>query len=142
MRDRVQSIDLQKIGVKIVVESKPELISKNKEQLMNEGVDSLNKKLRRYASNSYAARKNKLNPFPGFGTPDLYRTGAFQRGFLLKLNTSNTFEIYSTDSKSKMLTEKYGKDVFGLTEDSKTEYRKEVMHPELVKEVKNILRVA
>jgi hypothetical protein len=141
MKRRVEAIDLQKIGAGIVADSKPELISKNKEQLMDEGVNRLGAKLRRYQSNSYAARKHKLNPFPGFGNPDLYRTGAFQGGFKLKLIGSNAFEIYSTDSKAKMLSDKYGGDIYGLTEESKIEYRKEGMRPRVVIEVKKVLKV-
>ena len=141
MLRRVQAVDLQKAGTNIVANTKPELITKNKEQLMDSGVNRLGVKLRKYRSNSYAARKHAINPFPGFGNPDLYRTGAFQQGFKLKLTSSNKFEIYSDDSKSKMLTEKYGSDIFGLTEESKNEYRQEVMHPELVKELKKTLKV-
>lgn len=137
----IKLVNLNKIGASIIADSKPELISKNKEQLMDSGVNKLGQKLRRYQSNSYAARKNKLNPFPGFGVPDLYRTGAFQSGFQLRINSVNTFELFSTDGKSKQLIEKYGKDIFGLTNESKAEYRKEVMQPELVKAVKQILKL-
>lgn len=141
MNRRMKQVDLSKIAVSIIADSKQELIDKNKEQLLDEGFDRKSKKLKRYASNSYAARKNKLNPFPGFGNPDLYRTGAFHRGFQLKLLTKNSFEIFSTDSKSKDLEKKYGTDIFGLTDQSKKEYSAETMQPQLVREVKKILKV-
>lgn len=141
MHRRVKQVNLTKIGASIIADTKPELISKNKEQLLDSGVNKLGQKLRRYQSNSYAARKNRLNPFPGFGVPDLYRTGAFHGGFQLRINSTNTFEIFSTDSKSKDLTEKYGKDIFGLTEEKRNEYHKETMQPELVKAVKQILKL-
>jgi hypothetical protein len=108
---------------------------------LDEGVNKLGAKLQRYASNSYAARKYAINPFPGFGNPDLFRTGAFQRGFKLKILTKNSFDIYSTDSKANDLTRKYGADVFGLTNESRDQYRAETMQPELVKAVKKVLHL-
>ena len=141
MLRRVEAIDLQAIGVAIIVDSKPELLQLNKDQLMNEGVDKNKRKLKSYSSNSYAVRKNRMNPFPGLGTPDLYLTGSFQDGFTLRINSKSTFDIYSTNSKNNDLTKKYGKDIFGLTEDSKTEYQREIMQPELVKNVRKAMRL-
>ena len=141
MLRRVKSIDLQAIGVAIIVDSKPELLQLNKDQLMNDGVDKNSKKLKSYASNSYAVRKNRMNPFPGLGTPDLYLTGGFQNSFTLKINSKSSFEIFSTNGKSNDLTKKYGKNIFGLTENSKTEYQREVMAPELIKGVRKVMRL-
>lgn len=141
MQRRLKTVDLKQIAIGIVADTKPDLIDKNREQLMDEGTDRRNKKLQRYRSNSYAARKNKMNPFPGFGNPDLYRTGAFQRAFQFKLLSKDTFEIYSTDSKAKDLEKKYGTDIFGLTDQSKSEYNKTIMQPQMVQEVKKILKI-
>lgn len=141
MLRRVKQVDISALAVDIIASSKQELIDKNKSQLMDEGANKQGVKLRRYASNSYAARKNAMNPFPGFGVPDLYRTGAFQSGFRLQLLSKNSFEIMSTDSKSNDLTRKYGKDIFGLSADNKEEYRNETMQPELVKAVKKIMKL-
>lgn len=141
MLRRVRQVDIAEIAVGIIADSKQDLVEKNKAQLLDQGIDKQGQKLKRYASNSYAARKNALNPFPGFGVPDLYRTGAFHRGFKLQLVSKNTFEINSSDSKTGDLVSKYGKDIFGLTTDSKAEYRKETMQPQLVREVKRIMKL-
>lgn len=141
MLRRVKQVDITNIAANIVANSKTELIEKNKAQLLDQGINKQGQKLRRYQSNSYAARKHAINPFPGFGVPDLYRTGAFQSGFKLQLLSKNEFEINSSDSKTGDLVSKYGKDIFGLTTDSKAEYSKDTMQPELVKEVKRILKL-
>ena len=141
MLKRVKSVDLQTIGVNIVVDNKIELLDLNKDQLLNDGMNKNMVKLRSYRSASYARRKNQRNPSPGLGTPDLYNTGAFQDGFTLKINSKSSFDIFSTNSKNSELTKKYGKDIFGLTETSKETFGREVMQPELVREVKKILKV-
>lgn len=98
-----------------------ELIALNQRQLFAQSVDSNNIPLRFYNSNFYAFEKEKRNPLPGFGRPDLYDTGAFYRAFVVRVN-SNFYTIASTDKKTNLLTEKYGKDIFGLTEESKKEF--------------------
>lgn len=98
-----------------------EIISLNQRQLYAESIDSLGIPLRFYNSNSYAFEKEKQNPLPGFGRPDLYQTGDFYKAFVVRVK-GNFYEITSTDGKTKSLTEKYGKDLFGLTEQSKKEF--------------------
>lgn len=141
MLRRAQSIDLQAIGVSVVVATKDELIKLNKEQLMDKGEDKNLIKLKSYQNASYARRKNQRNPFPGLGTPDLYNTGSFQNAFQLKINSKNSFDIFSNDSKSSDLQKKYGKAIFGISEPNRQEYADEFMQPALVREVKKILRV-
>ena len=141
MLKRVKSVDLQTIGVNIVVDNKIELLDLNKNQLLNDGMNKNMVKLRSYRSASYARRKNQRNLLSGLGIFDLYNTGAFQDGFTLKINSKSSFDIFSTNSKNSELTKKYGKDIFGLTETSKETFGREVMQPELVREVKKILIV-
>ena len=141
MLRRAQSIDLQAIGVSVIVDTKDELIKLNKEQLMDKGEDKNLVKLKSYRSASYARKKNQRNPFPGLGTPDLYNTGAFQNAFQLKINSKNSFDIYSNNSKSGDLQKKYGKAIFGVSDPNKQEYADEYMQPALVREVRKILKV-
>ena len=141
MLRRVQSIDLQAIGVSVIVDTKDELIKLNKEQLMDKGEDKNLVKLKSYRSASYARKKNQRNPFPGLGTPDLYNTGAFQNAFQLKINSKNSFDIYSSNGKSGDLQKKYGKAIFGISDPNKQEYADDYMQPALVREVRKILKV-
>ena len=143
MLRRAQSIDLQAIGVSVIVDTKDALIDLNKSQLMDKGEDKNSKKLKSYkpTTGAYARRKNQRNPFPGLGTPDLYNTGAFQNAFQLKINSKNSFDIFSSNSKSGDLQKKYGKAIFGVSDPNKQEYADEYMQPELVREVRKILKV-
>lgn len=141
MLRRARSIDLQAIGVSVIVDTKDAFIDLNKSQLMDKGEDKNSKKLKSYRSASYARKKNQRNPFPGLGTPDLFATGAFQNAFQLKINSKNSFDIFSSNSKSSDLQKKYGAAIFGVSDPNKQEYADEYMQPALVREVRKILKV-
>lgn len=71
-----------------------------------------------YSAN-YARYKADVSTYHApFGTPDLFLTGVFQRGFKVIVN-GQTYEITSTDtSKLNKLTGKYDK-IFGLHDGSR-----------------------
>lgn len=140
MSRRVHSINLDEIGGKIIERTSQRIIDKNQSQLEYTGTDANGRRLRRYASNSYAARKHAINGLPGFGVPDLKLTGAFYKGWKVKVS-GNKFEINSTDPKTPDLIRNYGEDIFGLQPIKKMQYSSETMQPELVKEVKKILKI-
>lgn len=139
MLKRVESIDIFQLASQTIADSKIEIADKNRAQLM-EGYDKNGKKLKKYASTAYAKRKNQRNPFPGFGTPDLYNMGNYQEGITLRILTKQTFEMYSTDWKYALLKKKYP-DNLGLSNQSKEEIQNEIVIPSLRQKVKSILRV-
>lgn len=90
----------------------------NADQML-EGLDREGNPIRpTYASPEYAALKQRLNPRPTTGTPDLRLTGAFQRKIFLRF-VQDAFELDSTDEKTEELVFKYGDVIFGLTEESR-----------------------
>lgn len=123
---RVQSINLPMQVPIIIDNTNQSIIELNQRQLYNDSEDSNNEALRLYGSLSYALEKNKLNPLPGFGRPDLYLTGAFFKGFNVRV-TNTSFFINSSDGKTSNLVKKYTEDIFGLTPDSKKEYAKTIV---------------
>lgn len=127
MLERVESIQLREAVPVIIEDTKDEILRLNKLQLYNRGEDRNAQPLRLYGSLSYALEKNKMNPRPGFGRPDLFVTGQFYRGFNVKVS-KNAFNVSSTDSKTPELVKKYSEDIFGLTPQSKTEYAKKVVY--------------
>lgn len=141
MLRRVKSVNIDELAMGIIESNKDKIVEKNQAQLEYEGINSKGNKLRRYASNSYAARKQRINGMPGFGVPDLRLTGAFYRGFTINVLSKKEFEITSTDSKTTDLTEKYGEDIFGLIPRKKLQVKTEIMMPQLRKQVKAILKV-
>lgn len=83
-----------------------------------------------YGSLFYALEKNRMNPLAGYGTPDLFLTGAFYRGFFVSI-TGKSFSLSSSDRKTGSLLEKYGPNIFGLTNDSISIYAKGEFFEEL-----------
>jgi len=132
---------LNKEAIKVVVNHKQDIINLNQEQLLGTGTDKFGKQLKRYRSKSYAIRKNKRNPLPGLGVPDLYDTGASFEGMKIDIVDENKYSITSTDSKTKDLEKKYGKDILGLSVESKTEMIKEFFQNDLVKNIKQSLKL-
>lgn len=126
MHRRVKSIQLRQEVPKIVENTSYEIEALNKLQL-NQGLSSDGDKIKiRYRSNSYAKKKNQLNPAPGFGVPDLFLTGSFYKGIGVVVR-GYSYEIDSKDEKSSRLEKKYGKQIFGLTPEHKSEYAKGVL---------------
>lgn len=119
---RFKSINLRQQVPILIEQDSDTVIDLNQEQLYERSVDKNGAPLRLYGSVGYSLDKNKMNSKPGFGRPDLYLTGAFYRGFKIKA-TRNILTITSSDSKTSALTKKYGRDIFGLDEQSKDKFR-------------------
>lgn len=101
----------------------------NRDQLRHGFTSKMEKVNPLYGSLFYALEKNQQNPLAGYGTPDLFLTGAFYRGFFVSI-TGKSFKISSNDRKTGSLVEKYGSDIFGLSGDSLDMYVKNDFFPE------------
>ena len=99
-----------------VLENRQLILDSNIAQLQI-GIDSFGQFLREYASDAYAHFKQEHGSRAPFGIADLKLTGDFHSGFVLKY-TGGEFVITSTDSKTDDLVAKYGKDIFGLANES------------------------
>lgn len=69
----------------------------------------------------------------------LYDTGDFYREMFVDVG-SEEIEIDSMDYKSDELQDKYGEKIFGLSDESKEEYREEAI-PVLIEKIKEILKL-
>lgn len=69
----------------------------------------------------------------------LYDTGDFYNAMFADVSYFD-IEIDSTDSKTEDLIEKYGEKIFGLSDESKEEYRDDAM-PVLIEKIKEILKL-
>jgi len=139
MYRRFKSINLRQ-QVPILIEQDADTVTDlNKEQLYERSVDKNGAPLRLYGSVGYSLDKNRINPRPGFGRPDLYLTGAFYRGFNIRV-TRNALTITSSDSKTSMLTKKYGQDIFGLDQQSRDKFRPRLQN-NIVKYIRLITKV-
>lgn len=107
----------------------PDFIDLNEEQF-DEGKDAIGNLLREYRSDAYAAAKKAIGAKPAFGIPDLKLTGDF-RGAMKSKRDNEEMTIYSTDSKSGELQEKYG-DIFGVNDDKLAKFVKEQILPSFI----------
>ena len=126
------------IIVESIEETLNEAIELNKSQLFENSMDRKGKKLRQYRSKDYARKKNMMNPLPGLGSPDLFDTGKFFDSFDAQI-VGQSVLFYATDSKTGSLIEKYGSDIFGLTNEAKGYYRETLM-PIIIKKINDKLK--
>jgi hypothetical protein len=113
-----------------------DILDLNRQQLFK-GEDSQGKGLRPYKSKWYAAFKRMLNPL---GVTDLYLTGRFYSNMFIE-RFKFPVKINSRDAKTPELVDDYGKDIFGLNEESKTILAKKFFKVELNKYWRKVLRL-
>lgn len=115
-----KATDLKRGGINLLIrdliKANAGLILKmNKDaQLFNEGVDRLSHKLEEYTDFTKSIKRSKGQPVDRTTLKD---TGAFHKRFFLSLD-NQSFEIDSTDPKRDKLVDKYGDDIFGLTDEN------------------------
>lgn len=123
--------DIPKETERIVKDNEKEILDLNREeQLYKKGIDSDGKRLKPYKPFTVSIKRAKGEIF---NRTTLLDTGDFYKGFKIKFNGfSNPFNIYSTDSKSSELVEKYG-NIFGLTKENEKYLNNELIKDELQK---------
>jgi hypothetical protein len=103
---------------------------------MKAGLTNKGKKIQpKYKNSAYAAKKFAMNAAPGFGTPDLLLTGAFQSQINAQLE-GDTIKEFSNDQKGPMLEKKYD-DIFGLGGDYKKDWLKNKLGPAVFEKITN-----
>ena len=115
---------------RIFMENKAEILDLNRETQLNEkGIDSKGMKLKEYAY--FTIQIKQLIGQPTDRTT-LFYSGKFYEGFTYKYDRNTyTLQIFSTDSKTPMLEEKYGQDIFGLTTDNTYYLQIKILKPKL-----------
>lgn len=118
----LRKVDIEKIAWEAFKENEHHAIDLNTQsQLFEKGVDAKGDKLKEYTPFTKMLKRQKGQPTDRTTLKD---EGDFHAGFYVK--SSNFPVIFdSRDSKTGELVFKYGQDIFGLTEESKEELRKE-----------------
>jgi len=132
---------LENEAYKILAELQKEIVKLNTDKLM-QGLTTQGTKLKPdYRNERYKRAKNRANPLPGFGTPDLKLTGKFHANFYL-VAKNKKFEILSSDEKTGIISQKYGKDnVFGLTVEDNKIVNYQMLEPRLMKWVLSKIKI-
>jgi len=99
---------------------------------LQQGTDSTEAKIKpEYRGKSYATYKQRLNPAPGFGVPDLFVTGSMYQGMGVAILDNDRYEIKSTVEYYPKLVSQYGDNPFKLSDKSKSEYAQTVFYERL-----------
>lgn len=117
--ENLKGIDIAALCVEVLKTFEVFLADLNAEQ-MKLGLNSEGKEIGYYMSQEYAAWKQSRGSLAPSGVVDLFLSGAFQGGLFAKIN-DDTIIFDSTDSKTKMLDEKYSRNgnIFGLSDRAK-----------------------
>ena len=110
----------------------------SEQQLYEYGVNALGVDIsdyQPYAPLTIGIKRSKGQPSDRVTLRD---NGDFHGSFFVKFGKDG-MEIDATDSKRDKLVGKYGKQIFGLTQESKTYVSNEILKPELLDEIKAIL---
>lgn len=119
--ERFKNFDVKETAMDTFLDLRNVVLNLNKEQL-EVGVKSNGSKIGEYKSENYAEYKYDLNSTAGFGNVDLYLSGDFFFEMKLEGKGGTEYEISSDDWKNDDLVDKYGKDIFGMTEESRTRF--------------------
>lgn len=84
-----------------------------------------------YKGDFYQVFKNKLNPKPGIGNPDLFLTGEFYKGIGVVV-TPTEYTVNSTSENAPRLEIKYGSEIYGLTPQNQGIYCEETLQPAII----------
>lgn len=134
---RAKALDPIEMFREAIEETKEYIVDLNTSQL-SKGKDSKGDDLDTYASATYAEFKKSIGSEAPLGIPNLLLEGDFHSGFNAKADNDANVFITSTDSKSNKLKAKYGDDIFGLTDESKSDL-KTVILPTYLKKLKDAL---
>jgi hypothetical protein len=117
LRNNLSRMNKAALIVQAVRMNEALLLKLNQSQL-EQGITSKGAKITpKYSSEPYAERKSKLNPKPGFGTPDLKLKGLLYADMFVKIS-KDKYETNSAVSYAQYVIPRYA-DVMGLTEENK-----------------------
>lgn len=123
--------------VEAIEETADQYVELNTKQ-MYAGLDGTGRQISpQYASQEYATQKNQMNPAPGYGTPDAYLTGAFYRGYGIRVEGDQVIKDSDVEYADKLF-EKYGNELGELDDDSREQYINEGMAPVFYDKVREI----
>jgi len=120
------------------IAKKENQLKKVKEQDFLHGNIYGDNRLLRYRSKAYEMYKSRKNPIAG-GAVDLIDTGDFIDAMYLLKPRGNKYLFGNRDAKKKMLVEKYGNDIFGLSEDLFEKFLVDFIAQPFIKEIKQKL---
>lgn len=132
---------LEAEAYKIIADVQHQIVKLNTDNLLK-GLTPLGQRLTpSYSRVKYAKAKNRFNPLPGLGNPDLKLTGDFHNSFYI-IAKKSAFTLEASDKKTGLLIDKYGSEnIFGLTIEDNKIVNYEIILPRLLQWVLKNLKV-
>lgn len=121
---------------RIIADNKEQILDLNRErQLFDKGIDSMGEQLQPYAPITIFDKRQRGLPY---NRTTLFNYGSFYDGFDY-LFRGNKISIFSRDSKSGELQDKYGTSIFGLIPENERILNYDIVKPELDNFIKKYL---
>lgn len=133
--DKLDRLDFERIAEQAMDDTAKDFADANRDQLEH-GYDRNGERLKKYSNPKYAKIKQQQNSLPGYGNPDLKRSGAFHRGIIMTANNGLVL-TGSMDDKAPRLTGKYPT-TLGLGGPFKEGYVQDTLAPAIKKEVEDL----
>jgi hypothetical protein len=144
MKGRLESLNEELVSETSINNTSEHLTEQNTAQ-MYAGKNKLGEEIGTYKSTEYAVRKHQMNPAPGYGVPDLKKSGKYYRGMYAEAQ-GNVIDIESVVPYAKYLVHGntkglagYGEKIYGLGGKWKNFYVNTHLRPEFIRNIKNQL---
>lgn len=134
----VKNLNIDKLVDEVIEQNIPELLDLNTGQL-SVGKNSEGQKVGEYSTDLYADFKKAIGSQAPSGDVDLKVSGDFFEGFKALIKPK-VIEIFSDDEKAEGLEERYGSEIYGLTDENLDEWI-EQLKVELIERIRNELRL-
>lgn len=137
MMKRFERLDLPAVVSESVAETKVDFLAQQKEQLYAGKASDGKDIMPFYRPATIARKKKKGQPTDRVTLKD---TGFFYSSLFLVTRKDGTFDIISSDVKSKWLMQRYGAKILGLGGEFRVQYIQQLT-PEVLSKVHSILKL-
>jgi hypothetical protein len=130
---------LEDLAFRLIMENDDQIIALKKEDYLEGNIYGTGVFVS-YQSKSYEYLKQSMNPRAG-GNVDLIFDGDFIRNFYIIHISQNKYRFYSSDWKTTLLEEHYGKEIFGIDQNVFNQFQKQSLErpfTALIKQTANI----
>lgn len=131
---RLESISIKENVENAIIDTDKKLVGYQKDQMLH-GITSTGKKIGKYKSDEYAAKKYQMNSLAGLGYKDEKLTGEFQSAIGVDVRDSSVV-FFSSDSKTEDILNRDGEDVFGLSRHWAVMYSNQELKAATIKRIK------
>ena len=120
---RLKKVQVAVIAVEAIKQTESDYIAIQTGKQMLYGIEATGKSISpEYMNAAYARKKNRRNPLPGYGVPDLRLSGAlYKETKFLKVDQTQ-IEISSDVSYAKYVEGRYGSKIYGLSPKNRASY--------------------